>query len=219
MNRLIATAVLIFFFTASFAHANDKGPYFSGNLGLSILSDSDTNLPGFFNAEVTFDPGFMLGGALGYDFGTFRVEGEIAYRLNDTDEGTIVGIPGSGPVTGDVSALSVMANGYYDFHPANSPVVPYLGLGIGFANVTADVTAPNISTLALIDDSTIVFAYQIMAGIGYKISPVTTFTADYRYFRTSDPEFETGPAFIPGLPDFETEYNNHSFNVGVRHSF
>ncbi len=220
MKRFLITMIFAAVFMATSAQAANGKMYFSGNLGVSLLSDSDINRPGAFafTGEVTYDPGFRVGGALGYDFGSFRAEGEIAYRSNDTDEGAIFGVC-CGPVDGDVSALSFMANGYYDFHMASSPLVPYLGLGVGFANVTADITAPTISSLALIDDSDIVFAYQFMAGVGYNINPTTTLTVDYRYFATSDPEFPSGPAFIPGLSDIESEYSNHSFNIGVRVAF
>ena len=90
---------------------------------------------------------------------------------------------------------------------------------MGFANVDADITFPLFSSLALIDDSAIVFAWQIMAGFGYNISSTITLTADYRYFVTADPEFSPGPAFVPGLPDIESDYGNHSFNFGARFAF
>jgi len=216
MKRFILTAILALVFITTSAHAADKGMYVSGNLGFSLLSDSTASIPGIVTAQVSFDLGFRVGGALGYDFGAYRVEGEIAYRLNDTDAGTVSG--GPGPVFGEVSATSFMANGYYDFPLANAPWVPYLGFGVGFANIDADITAPLLSPLALIDDSAIVFAWQIMAGFGYNISSTTTLTADYRYFVTADPEFSPGPAF-PGLPDIESDYGNHSFNFGARFAF
>lgn len=218
MKRFILTAILALVFITTSAHAADKGMYFSGNFGFSELSDSNASIPGIVDAQVSFDLGFRVGGALGYDFGAYRVEGEIAYRLNDTDAGTVIGL-GPGPIFGEVSATSFMANGYYDFYLANSPWVPYLGLGVGFANIDADITAPTLSSLALIDDSAIVFAWQIMAGFGYNISSTTTLTADYRYFVTADPEFSPGPAFVPGFSDIQTEYGNHSFNFGARFAF
>ena len=159
----------------------------------------------------------MVGGALGYDFGAFRAEGEIAYRANDFDDASSGGL--TFPAEGDTSAISFMANGYYDFHSANSPLVPYIGVGLGFANVDTDFSVPFLSPLKLVDDSATVFAYQFMAGLGYNINPTTTLTFDYRYFATSDPDFSPGPGFIPGLPDIESEYSNHSFNLGARFMF
>jgi len=219
MNRLLAIVALIFFFIAPSAHAADKGMYVSGNLGLSLVPDLDQEIIGFgMVSDVSLDLGFRIGGVLGYNFGAFRAEGEIAYRTNDTDDGNIVGL-GPGPVEGDISALSFMVNGYYDFHSANSPLVPYLGVGLGFASIDADITAPFLTPLPLIDDSATVAAFQFMAGFGYNINPTTTLTFDYRYFGTTDPEFSPGPAFVPGTPDIESEYSNHTFNFGARFMF
>ena len=218
MNRFIVLAVFASIFITTSAQATDKGMYVSANVGVSILSDSEANIPGVINAEISYDIGplTILGGALGYNFGDLRAEGEITFRTNDTDTFTS---GGTAFTQGEVSALSFMVNGFYDFHTANSSLVPYLGVGMGVANIDADVTAPSISSLALVDDNATVFAYQLMAGLGYKIGSATTITIDYRYFATSDPEFSPGPAFVPGLPDVESEYSNHSFNLGVRVAF
>jgi opacity protein-like surface antigen len=194
--------------------------YVSGNLGLVLVPDIDLDVPGFGKVVTgEFDLGFGISGAVGYDFGAIRAEGEISYRTNDGDVGTLIGL-GSGPIDGDISALSFMVNGYYDLHSANSPLVPYLGVGLGVASIDADISAPVLAPFPqLVDDSATVFAYQFMAGLGYNISPTMILTADYRYFGTTSPEFTPGNAFIPGTPDIEADYSNHSFNIGVRFMF
>ncbi len=217
MKRMIAVLALVFIATS--AHAADKGMYVSGNVGLSLVPEVDLNIVGFPTfASVNLDAGFIIGGALGYNFGAFRAEGEISYRTNDTDDGTTVFLPGAVPVGGDISALSFMVNGFYDLHSPNSPLVPYLGVGLGFANIAADVTAPSLSPLAIVDDNATVAAIQLMAGLGYNINPTTTLTFDYRYFATDNPEFSCGPALIC-VADLELEYSNHSFNFGARFMF
>ena len=122
-------------------------------------------------------------------------------------------------MNGDISAIAFMANGYFDIELIKTKFTPYIGLGIGFSNIDADITAPNISPLQLIDDSATVFAYQIMAGVGLDLNPKVTLTLDYRYFATTDPDFSPGPFFGPGLPDIESEYQNHSINIGGRFYF
>jgi len=111
MKRIIMVAVLALVLISTSAHAARKGMYFSGNVGVSLLSDTDWNIPiSFLTGEESYDLGFRIGGALGYDFGAFRVEGEIAYRTNDADEGTTVTLGTfvtSGPVAGAVTALSI----------------------------------------------------------------------------------------------------------------
>ena len=213
MNRLLAIAGLAFVFTATTAHA--EGNYFSGNLGVSMATDTTLSVSGVEFAEISFDPGLNIGGAFGYDYGKGRIEFEIAYRGWDMDTFTIPGVvagvvipgcPCSGTQPGDASALSFMVNGYYDFHSADSPLAPYLGAGIGFASINADLGLGA-------DESATVFAYQLMAGIGYDINPTTVLTVGYRYFGTTDPEFVS-----LGIPINATIAANE-FNVGVRFGF
>jgi len=213
MKRFILMAIFALVFITTSAHAADRGMYVSGNLGLTILSDSDNvySVPAF-NFETSYDPGFNIGGAIGYNFGSARAEAEIAYHSNDVDEFSVGGF--GIPADGTASAISFMANGYYDFHSANSSVVPYLGGGIGFANVNLDVS---IFGLEVVDDSATVFAYQVMAGLGFNINPTTTLTAGYRYFATSDPEFNDSSGIPP--TNFDSEYQAHEFNFGVRIAF
>lgn len=214
MKRLLVIAVFALVFITTSAHAADKGMYFSGNLGLSIASDSDLSAFGTDFAEISFDPGFNIGGAFGYDYGNIRAEFEIAYHFWDMDEfSSKIVIPGicpptcTVPVDGDASALSFMVNGYYDFPIANSSVVPYLGGGIGGANINGEITVLGG------DDNDTVFAYQFMAGIGFEINPKTTLTVGYRYFATTDPEF-----VILGLPT-EFTVSSHDFSLGARFMF
>lgn len=219
MKRLILTAVLALVFIATSAHAADKGMYVSGNVGLGIVPELDQEIAGTLVTTAEFDIGFRIAGAVGYDFGAFRVEGEIGYRTNDADEGTIGGFFPV-PIDGDISVLSFMVNGYYDFPAATPSLAPYVGVGLGVANIDADISVPSFAPFPqIVDDSATVFAYQFIAGLGFNISPTTTITADYRYFATTDPEFTPGNAFVPGLPDLESDYSNHSFNVGVRFMF
>ena len=105
--------------------------------------------------------------------------------------------------------VSFMGNGYFDI-PTQSPLRPYLGAGLGFA--VAGVEEENIFG-ATSTDSDLVAAFQLMAGLGYDISPKATLTFGYRYFTTSDPGFNT--AFGP----FETEFTSHDFLFGARFRF
>ena len=213
MKRLLVIAIFALVFITTSAQAADKGMYVSGIAGLSLVPKLDQEISGARVFEPDFDPGVKIAGALGYDYGVLRAEVEIGYLTNEANDGVAIG-SGSGPVEGDVSVLSFMVNGYYDFHTANFSLVPYLGVGIGGASIDAIIIAPLLAPSQVVDDSATVFAYQFMAGLGWNVSPTITLTADYRYFATTDPEFT-----IPGSPDLTSDYNNHSFNLGARFKF
>jgi opacity protein-like surface antigen len=219
MKRIFVMVVFALVFITTSAQAADKGMYFSGNLGISLLSDSDVGpIPGVVS-ENSYEMGMKVGGAMGYDFGGFRVEGEAAYRTNNADDETGNFIPG--PLTGSVSALSIMLNGYYDFHITNSSWVPYLGAGVGMANVNYDMGSTVSPVVLYLDDSDTVFAYQFIAGAGYKISSNTTLTVDYRYFATKDPSVRAGAGLTATACGgaCEMEYQTHEFNLGARFRF
>ena len=67
MKRFWVAMVVAAVFMATSASAANGKMYFSGSAGLSITDDLD--FPGI---NISFSPGFNVGGALGYDFGQFR---------------------------------------------------------------------------------------------------------------------------------------------------
>ena len=77
-----------------------------------------------------------------------------------------------------------MANAIIDFDNS-SPFTPYVGGGVGVGFVDVNY-APSATTI--IDDSSTQFAYQVMGGVEYEISPKTSLFAGYRYRATSDAE-------------------------------
>jgi opacity protein-like surface antigen len=217
MKRLLVMAVLALVFIATSAQAENKGMYISANAGVSFLMDSDDEYPSIPGSgfDTSYDPGFNIAGAIGYDFGTIRAEGEIAYRSNDVDESSLPGTVSN--AIGDISASSFMLNGYYDIHTRNFSLVPYLGVGIGVAHVDTDFSVSGVPFSPFVDDSDTVFAYQFMAGFGVKVSPIITLTGGYRYFATTEPEFNDSTGIPP--TNFDSEYRSHEVNLGVRVNF
>jgi opacity protein-like surface antigen len=190
MKRLLMTMMVAAVFMAASAHAAPQGQlYASGNLAFGILTDAEDR-----GVDISFDPGWGILGALGYDMGQIRVEGEIGYRTFDIDS---VSVPGLGvfPVGGDISALSIMANGYYD-HDMGTALTPYAGFGLGF--VDADVDVPGVGS-----SSGTELAYQLMLGAAYEISPKLALTGGYRFF---------------GFTDNDGAYV-HELNIGARFMF
>ena len=181
MKRFLMTMMVAAVFMANSTQAANGKVYFAASGGLSLTNDLD--LPGF---NLSFDPGFNIGGAVGYDMGQFRVEGEIRYHTVDVD--SVNGTPV--PFSADLSALSFMANGYYDVEMASSPLTPYIGLGIGL--VSSEISAG----AATADEED--FGYQFMLGLGFDVAPNAILTAEYRYFGIADSDAPDTHAFIFG---------------------
>lgn len=167
-------------------------PYLAANLGLVMLDDAELTVPGFGSGEISYDPGVGVTVAVGAVLvdNTLRAEGELGYRLSDVEEGNA-----------DMSAMSLMGNIYLDL-PTGSPVMPFLGAGIGVANVELEIDGAGSG-----DDT--VFAYQVAAGVGFMLNAQTTLDLQYRYFATEDPNLE----------GVEAEYSSHNVMVGARFNF
>ena len=112
----------------------------------------------------------------------------------------VSGPGGSEDLSGDITALAFLVNGYYDF-TNKSRFTPYISGGVGLAKIEINDEDESL------DDT--VFAYQIGAGVGYAVSEKVTIDIKYRYFATSDPKFE----------EVGGEFASHNFLLGVRVNF
>jgi outer membrane protein OmpA-like peptidoglycan-associated protein len=183
-----------------------EGFYLGLGAGAVFPEDSDVTGTGV-NVSTEFDTGYSVIGALGYAYRNgFRSEFELGYRDVNIDS-----VSGVTTGSGDVDVFSFMANGYYDFRNKTA-WTPYLGLGIGGAKINADAVSPISGSV--LDDSDLVFAFQGMAGVTYDINEQLSMFADYRYFRTMDPDFT-----LQSGTDVDSEYADHRIMVGLRWFF
>ena len=198
---VLAFAILIALNTHVFAGS----AYVTPQIGTCFLSDATLSEQGVSDtAEIEFDTGFVLGAAAGYDLGMFRVEGEIGYRMNDIDSFSALGVSISG--SGEIDTLSFLVNGLVDFENKTA-FTPYVGVGIGIANIEANDVSVGGSNIGSEDD--MVFDYQLLVGTTYAINKTMAFDLSYRYFATQDPEF--------GID--EAEYGSHNILMGLRFGF
>lgn len=201
------------------------GPYVSGFIGASALTNTDVTSTTFgpgattFNDRVEFDPGINIGGAGGFDFGFLRLEGELSYKngemskITEQIRGTRIA-----NVDGRLGALAMMFNAFLDLHNATR-VTPYFGGGVGFATLhlsetfgTDTATGDRLRLYRSDDD--VVFAYQ--AGVGLEIAFTTMFSLDlgYRYFGTAKAKFNNHSSTATGL-----KLESHNASVGFRIKF
>ncbi len=197
-------------------------------------------------ADFDADTGYIFGGAIGYKWDNGLIlELESAYRRNQLDIvaigeefgtkhfftpftknsisdtktflGPEVGLHGD---EGHISAVSLMANAWYEFNLANQQWKPYIGGGVGIAWL--DMHGLANGGYGTNDSSTSVigfhgtesgFAWQLGAGIGYEFAPGKQVTFDYRYF--NGPSMDN-VQFHEIENDIDYDYSAHNVMIGMR---
>jgi OmpA-OmpF porin, OOP family len=214
---LVLIAITTLLFSTSSAIADNEW-YGAINTGLNFQSDQESTGPGRV-VELDFDTGGLFGGQLGYKFpetrmGRFRAEAEMSYRKNDVDEIVFNGIERFGG--GEEEVLAGLMNLFYDFNGFSKNFKPFIGAGIGIANIDADVSYAG----AFIDDDDTTFAYQAMIGAELKLTNEFSLVGDARYFALDDPELTRfgGPA-PAAFVDLDSEYDSFSTTIGLRYNF
>ena len=172
--------------TAAPAPAKAAAPvasqYISVSGGLIGKTDYDYGFAGGYKAKSDVDSGAQGAVAWGSSFGAWR--GEIALGYRSQKNNTVLSWHGSalGDTDGKVKTLSVDINGYYDF-PVAGPVKPYLGAGIGVAQVKFSDD--------LIDDKGDALTLQGIAGASFAVSPRVSLFAEGRYQYTGSIKIKT----------------------------
>lgn len=252
MKKTVVSTLLLISVSTAPAYASF---YVRGAAGLSMANDSDYHfswdtirIPGITGQRIdhgvesgttVFKSGYLVNGAVGYDFGGFRLEGEIGYQDNGVkrftgtiDQETNWAVwPPPAPIhesyDDDVSdldisqtVLSYMVNGYVDINVHSPVITPYVTAGVGLASVTMRYDDPyGISSGSYSDD---VFAWQIGAGLSFKLGNRSTIDVGYRYFATDDVNFNDNHYHDPGNTRSILKANHtvssHHIMAGFRYS-
>ena len=222
MKRSSIFSVVLACGLLSAAPASAGNLYVSGSVGLNSPTNSVTNYSyDTYSEDVTYSltSGAAFLGAVGCDYGSFRIEGEFGYQTFKMDQSTAI-YDGETPVVFGASCnghvFSLLANGYYDF-PVGNSIKPYVTAGIGMANVRfADLSFSGHAPLNMDSNA---LAYQIGAGIAVPVSKKVTIDARYRYFGTglfTMPEYYVASAAPYGA---ETSLHAHQVLLGMRVAF
>lgn len=214
-NLSLLAAFLVVGFCAAPASAADH--YISGMAGITWMNDvnfedNDSSLD--FSYEADMSSGLALLGAVGCDYGDYRLEAEIGYQKNDTSALTVNGVDFITDMKGDGSILSLMANAAYDIDLGGG-VEFYPTVGIGIAQVSFN----DFQNAALPEDydfNETTLAYQIGAGLAVPIGSGVMIDARYRYFATTD---FTVPATGLIVDGYEASVSSHSALLGLRVGF
>lgn len=190
--------------------------YFALRGGVTFTDDTDFGALGTTIDNGYDDVGYNFSGAIGYDLGGMfmrglRAELELGYLESDIDSHNVGGVNFSGPdAFGSTSVFYGFASLYYDFN-TGSRFRPYIGGGIGAAEVSFDghgVTGVNPA----LDDDDIGFAYHLSAGLNFDVAPRTTLELGYRFIGTTGAELTA----VDGT-ESEFDVNNHAIMLGVRY--
>ncbi|MFP5330380.1 MAG: outer membrane protein [Alphaproteobacteria bacterium] len=223
---------------ASPAVAQNVGPYVGleggflfpnkTNVDVQVFDSTGASLGSAENAfRIDYKNGFDIDAIAGYDFGLFRLEGELGYKraglkdvevdpaliaIYEAETGTDV-TEGDFDLDGHTSVLSGMLNGLVDFDIGG--VGAYVGGGVGRASVkfSGDGDSDRDST----------WAYQLLAGLRAPVSDNIDVGLKYRYFRTGHLNFRQDFT-VDGEPfesDLSGRFSSHSvlasliFNFGA----
>ena len=204
MKKIVFGLIGCFFLALPAVSLGATGWYGGVKAGVAMATDSDITITGLPTVEIEYDTGFTVGGAIGYIMENFRLEGEISYQASDVDSIAGVSLDLLG-VSAEVSALTFLANGYWDF-VTESGFTPYLTAGIGATKVELEMTGEPSE-----DDT--VFAYQLGAGVGFALSETVELDFGYRYLGATDAEF------TDGIDKAEVTIGSHNLLVGLRFAF
>jgi len=156
--------------------------------------------------QSSFKNGYNVGGRVGFKSTPLRYEGEYTYLHASTSAYRLNLIPQTG-VYGYSSANLIMANVYYDTPEILPAIVPYLGFGIGYANIQEVLNSTGPLGISQFNMSTNSFAYQGTAGLTYNFADYWALNAAYRYVATSSSN------------GFGTVFQAHIANMGVVYRF
>lgn len=134
---------------------------FVGTNGTTATIDSGES------GTISLNTGLNISGAVGYQFNDFRVESELLYskQYPSFPDVTV-------PISGGFQTVAIMANGYYDVNTGND-FKPYIGIGLGVAFNSADVSGPNsyLGGQDTISGGSTNLAYQARVGATYAVNP------------------------------------------------
>ena len=163
-------------------------------------------------SDWAYDFGYTFGGAVGYDFGDFRVDVEVGY-LSVGGDLTLAGVKDDKADNLTLAVVAGTANAWYDID-TGTPFTPYVGAGAGGANVSATIKdTPEYKGTGW------AFAYLGGAGVTYAITPQIEIDLGYRLLGALGVEVKHAN-YVPDLDvSFTPSIMTHRLALGVRFAF
>ena len=205
---LAATAVAAI---ATPAAARDRSAYVGLEVGALFVTDTHVtgNVIGEGVTDVFIDHKMGVDGDLiaGYDFGMFRLEGELGYKRSEHKDYRFGGI--TDDARGRSSTYSGMVNAMIDLgHDEGFQF--YAGAGAGWAQVTHVLSSGGSGGFKIQDRG---FAWQGIAGVRYPVSQYFDLGLKYRYFDAGHQNDTNGSVAL------RSDYKSHSVLLSLIHNF
>jgi opacity protein-like surface antigen len=186
--KLISALCLVTGFAQAATPIN--GWYSSVFGGFTYLPDNVTNTTLLLYRDgLGYNGGYNAGGRFGFQSNPLRYEGEYTYLHADLKHFEINHIRQNN-VRGYGEANLIMANIYYDFPDMLPAISPFLGGGLGFANIQASLAStefagsgyPFYTQLSISDNK---LAYQGTVGLTFNFCENYAVNLSYRYLATN----------------------------------
>lgn len=224
-NKLLSVVAVLAI--AGSANAADMSKWYAqADVGYGWSTDAKFKNSSDGQAGTTLDGNLNeIGKSASYTLGVgyyvrdnIRVGLAYSYRggfeINDVDSVT--------PTTsfkGDITSQAFMATSAYEWKFSN--FTPYVGVGLGMAsNKVKSFSAYDsvgAASASLSGGTETSFAYELMAGIGYDITPKWTVDAGYNYVDLGD--IKTDPTIGFGVNGTKGSLKAHEVKLGLRYKF
>ena len=189
MKKLFLLSVFFGLVLAPAASAGPTENYIALKLGLASTKANERWDGG--KSEIKGLP--LLGLAGGCDFNPVRAEFEYTWRGKKefiADDKLEIGVQ------------SLFLNFYYDIDTP-SPVIPYVGAGLGLAKIAAEISRPQKVLKTKTN-----FGWNIGGGAAWRFNDMVSLDLGYRYAGF-------GGIGIPGKPN-QVKVNAHEMLLGLR---
>lgn len=166
------------------ARGEDVGFYFTGGIGPAVAQDVELKQflgGGGGGAKVVLDPGFHFMAAGGYNFTRWAgVEMQTGYIGNNIDR------IGGASADAFLSHVPFLANVVLRYDEDNSRLVPYASVGAG-----GDSSIVFFDNSLGLDgsDADVVFAFQVSAGLRFKINEQMSAGLGYQFYYADEPSW------------------------------
>ncbi len=224
-------------FTAPAFAGDDNGWYVRGNVGYGSHTDMNFD-ESLLVGDVESEGNVAASLGIGHDFGSWRLE------LDGDSLWTDLGAIGQQPASfAKLRTNTLMLNAIYDFEGMGR-WEPYVGAGIGYVQGKLDAQAHDFPGVAndfinnpacwggvagacSVDDTDGGWGWQLLAGLGYKLSEKLTWDTHYSYMQVAPGGLDFDTSYTPALNNLAPfvhqgeldDVGAHTLMTGFRYNF